>query len=127
MASQTSSVPRSSLATVSTLDFDILVPAAIELARTFSEQDAVRFVNGVLDAIAKDLYTAVLSDVLDELGYPDQAMPPSIRPLDEALTLLGADNDRYLRLAPAADDTWLLTSLKNAQFKESIDATASGG
>ncbi|MBX9628473.1 MAG: hypothetical protein K2X82_32045 [Gemmataceae bacterium] len=30
-------------------------------------------------------------------------------------------------LAPAADDSWLLTSLKNAKFKESIDATASGG
>jgi 4-hydroxy-4-methyl-2-oxoglutarate aldolase len=42
-----------------------------------------------LDAIAKDLYTAVLSDVLDELGYPDQAMPPSIRPLDESLTMVG--------------------------------------
>ena len=43
----------------------------------------------LLDAIAKDLYTAVLSDVLDELGYPDQAMPPSIRPLDDALTMVG--------------------------------------
>ncbi len=29
-----------------------------------------------LTAIARDLYTAVLSDVLDELGIRDQAMPP---------------------------------------------------
>jgi regulator of RNase E activity RraA len=35
------------------------------------------------------LYTAVLSDVLDELGYRDQAMPPSIRPLDDTLVMVG--------------------------------------
>lgn len=40
-------------------------------------------------AIAKDLYTAVLSDVLDELGCRDQAMPPSIRPLDDGLVMVG--------------------------------------
>lgn len=39
--------------------------------------------------IAKELYTAVLSDVLDELGYRDQAMPPSIRPLDDDLVMVG--------------------------------------
>jgi 4-hydroxy-4-methyl-2-oxoglutarate aldolase len=35
------------------------------------------------------LYTAVLSDVLDELGYRHQVLPPRIRPLDEALVLVG--------------------------------------
>ena len=35
------------------------------------------------------LYTAVLSDVLDELGHRNQALPPSIRPLDDALTMVG--------------------------------------
>ncbi|MEP0321418.1 RraA family protein [Bauldia litoralis] len=35
------------------------------------------------------LYTAVLSDVLDGLGYPDQALRPFVRPLDESLVLLG--------------------------------------
>ena len=30
-------------------------------------------------------------------------------------------------LSPRADDTWLLTSLKNAKFQETTDATASGG
>jgi regulator of RNase E activity RraA len=43
----------------------------------------------MLQSIARDLYTAVLSDVLDELGYRDQAMPPSIRPLDDALVMVG--------------------------------------
>ena len=40
--------------------------------------------------LARELYTAVLSDVLDELGYRDQALPPSIRPLLDALTMAGA-------------------------------------
>ena len=44
---------------------------------------------GFLPQIRQSLYTAVLSDVLDELGFRDQAMPPSIRPLDENLTLAG--------------------------------------
>jgi len=39
--------------------------------------------------IRQSLYTAVLSDVLDGLGYRDQAMPSSIRPLDEELLLAG--------------------------------------
>jgi regulator of RNase E activity RraA len=42
-----------------------------------------------VDAIARSLYTAVLSDVLDELGYRRQAFPPSIRPLDDERTLVG--------------------------------------
>jgi len=44
---------------------------------------------GFLDQIRQSLYSAVLSDVLDELGFRDQAMAPSIRPLDENLTLAG--------------------------------------
>jgi regulator of RNase E activity RraA len=35
------------------------------------------------------LYTAVLSDVLDELGHPNQAMRPFVRPLDESLSFTG--------------------------------------
>ncbi|SFC59210.1 Regulator of RNase E activity RraA [Bosea sp. CRIB-10] len=35
------------------------------------------------------LYSAVLSDVLDELGHPDQAVKPFVRPLDEAGVLCG--------------------------------------
>jgi regulator of RNase E activity RraA len=43
----------------------------------------------LLTRIRKMLYTAVLSDVLDGLGYSRQAMPPSIRPLDESLVMAG--------------------------------------
>ena len=42
-----------------------------------------------LPAVRAHLYTAVLSDVLDELGWRDQAMPPGIRPLDDTLAMAG--------------------------------------
>lgn len=42
-----------------------------------------------LGEIRARLYTAVLSDVLDELGCRHQVMPPSIRPLDDSLVLAG--------------------------------------
>jgi regulator of RNase E activity RraA len=35
------------------------------------------------------LYTAVLSDVLDGLGYTHQAMRPFVRPIDENLVMMG--------------------------------------
>jgi regulator of RNase E activity RraA len=44
---------------------------------------------GFVHEIRQSLYSAVLSDVLDDLGFRDQAMPPSIRPLDEGLVLVG--------------------------------------
>ncbi len=44
---------------------------------------------GFIAAIAATLYTAVLSDVLDELGYREQAFPPGVRPLDDRRTLVG--------------------------------------
>jgi regulator of RNase E activity RraA len=43
----------------------------------------------LLATIRDRLYTAVLSDVLDEMGHREQALPPSIRPLDETLVLAG--------------------------------------
>lgn len=42
-----------------------------------------------LNAIRKTLYSAVLSDVLDEFGLPNQAMAPFVRPLDESKKLVG--------------------------------------
>ena len=39
--------------------------------------------------IANTLYTAVLSDSCDHLGYRQQAMGPEIRPTDEHMTLVG--------------------------------------
>jgi 4-hydroxy-4-methyl-2-oxoglutarate aldolase len=43
----------------------------------------------VIETARAKLYTAVLSDVLDQLGYRHQALPPHIRPLDEGLVLVG--------------------------------------
>ncbi|MBX3582700.1 MAG: RraA family protein [Rhizobiaceae bacterium] len=39
--------------------------------------------------LAKRLNSAVLSDVLDELGLMGQAMQPFVRPLDESLSVFG--------------------------------------
>lgn len=35
------------------------------------------------------LYTGVISDVLDQLGHPEHAMKPHVRPLDESLAICG--------------------------------------
>jgi 4-hydroxy-4-methyl-2-oxoglutarate aldolase len=40
--------------------------------------------------IAAQLYSSVLSDVLDSMGLMAQAMRPFVRPLDESLVLFGA-------------------------------------
>jgi regulator of RNase E activity RraA len=42
-----------------------------------------------LSDLAQALYTAVLSDVLDEAGFMNQALKPFVRPLDEASVLCG--------------------------------------
>ena len=42
-----------------------------------------------LDALRARLYTAVLSDVLDDVGVRDRALPSRVRPLDDDLVLAG--------------------------------------
>jgi 4-hydroxy-4-methyl-2-oxoglutarate aldolase len=42
-----------------------------------------------LPELARTLYTAVLSDVLDEAGFMRQALKPFVRPLDEGSVLCG--------------------------------------
>jgi regulator of RNase E activity RraA len=42
-----------------------------------------------IDRARRTLFTGVLSDVLDDLGFRRQALHPRIRPLDEALVLVG--------------------------------------
>lgn len=51
--------------------------------------------------LATELYAAVLSDVLDELGLREQAMKPFVRPLDEALVVVG--RARTGRFVPDAE------------------------
>ncbi len=42
-----------------------------------------------LDRVRAGLFTSVLSDCLDQAGLRRQAMPPRIRPLDEACVMVG--------------------------------------
>ena len=39
--------------------------------------------------LSRELYSAVLSDVMDEFGLMSQAMRPFVRPLDEGLVMMG--------------------------------------
>src|SRR5713226_662282 len=58
-----------------------------------------------IETIRAKLFTAVLSDTLDSLGYRHQAMRPSIRPLDEALVLVGrARTGFYMEVFHVAPD-----------------------
>jgi regulator of RNase E activity RraA len=43
----------------------------------------------LIETVRRALYAAVLSDVLDGLGYRHQALPPWVRPLDERVVLCG--------------------------------------
>ena len=62
-------------------------PVVNENARggaTTQEDEATLF-----DQFAGELYTAVLSDVLDQLGYREQAMTADLRPVYPGATLVG--------------------------------------
>jgi 4-hydroxy-4-methyl-2-oxoglutarate aldolase len=51
------------------------------------------------------LYTAVLSDVLDDMGHPHQALRPFVRPLDESLSFVGrARTGLYAETFSVLDD-----------------------
>ena len=55
--------------------------------------------------LARLLYTAVLSDVLDSFGLMHQALRPFVRPLDETLTMFGrARTGRYAQVSRASSD-----------------------
>ena len=41
------------------------------------------------DAYKEVIYSAVISDVMDQLGMPNQAMKPFMRPLDDASVFMG--------------------------------------
>lgn len=41
------------------------------------------------DRLQTELYSAVISDILDSLGYREQTMDPSIRPLDPRMVVVG--------------------------------------
>jgi 4-hydroxy-4-methyl-2-oxoglutarate aldolase len=41
------------------------------------------------ESLSKELYTAVLSDILDEIGFNKQALRTFVRPIDDTLVLFG--------------------------------------
>jgi regulator of RNase E activity RraA len=43
----------------------------------------------LIEAVRNTLYTGVISDTLDGLGFWNQAMAPGIRPLDEGINMFG--------------------------------------
>lgn len=45
--------------------------------------------DATIERVRSELNSSVLSDVMDALGYLDQAMDPRIRPLDDSKTLFG--------------------------------------
>jgi len=51
---------------------------------TVAQDEATLF-----DQLAEELYTAVLSDILDSLGYRDQAMTADVRPVYAGATVVG--------------------------------------
>lgn len=60
---------------------------------------------GLFDDIKQQLFSAVLCDSLDELGLTNQALRPFVRPLDEALTLVGrARTGLYLTTYSVRED-----------------------
>lgn len=55
--------------------------------------------------LARLLYTAVVSDVLDSVGLMHQAVRPFVRPLDESLVMFGrARTGRYQAVAQASSE-----------------------
>ena len=61
--------------------------------------------NPPLPAGWERLFTAVLSDALDALGYRQQAMSPRMRPLDDSLVMCGrARTGSYAEVAHVAAD-----------------------
>jgi 4-hydroxy-4-methyl-2-oxoglutarate aldolase len=77
------------------------------------------------------LYSAVLSDALDAIGITSQAMPPSIRPLDDALVLCGrARTGIYMETAhvdPAVNPYELEIKLIDDLKEHDVAILACGG
>ncbi len=63
--------------------FALILRAIVTMTPSRSDRETVHA------RIRERLYTAVLSDVLDTLNFREQAFPPSIRPLDESLIMVG--------------------------------------
>jgi len=45
--------------------------------------------NELFDTMKKELFSCVIGDVMDHMGYPHQYLPPHIRPLKEEYVVCG--------------------------------------
>ncbi|WP_204569974.1 RraA family protein [Arsenicitalea aurantiaca] len=77
-------------------------------------------------------FTALISDVLDGLGYMKQALPPHIRPLDENLTMVGRARtmlyvDVYERPGDDYNPYELEIDLVDSLGKDDVAVCACGG
>ena len=43
----------------------------------------------LFDAVRRELFVAVVGDVLDKLGYQKQFLSPALKPIDPAMVVLG--------------------------------------
>ena len=73
-----------------------------------------------LRALADQLFTGVVSDVLDSLGRPAQVMAPGLVPLDRSATIIG--RARPMRAEP----TLGIPERPYSRLLEAIDAIGSG-
>ncbi len=61
----------------------------MSLSATSAESPSSREETALFDTLAAELYTAVISDTLDKVGYRDQAMTADIRPVFQGATIIG--------------------------------------
>lgn len=76
----------------------------------------------LFDLIRKELYTAVIGDVMDKMGLQRQFLPPQIRPLKEAMFIVGRamtvlEADCFEELSPNSQN-----SLMNKPFGLMLEA-----
>ena len=77
----------------------------------------------------RDLYTAVVGDIMDKMGFVHQFLPPAVRPLRDDMVLVGRamtvlEADVFTESAPAASSP--LTNKPFGLMLEALDDLQSG-
>ena len=85
----------------------------------------------LLIELREKFFCALISDVLDDLGYMSQAMAPEIRPLDESLVMVGRARtmlyaDVYARPGPEDNHYALEIALVDDLGSGDVVVTACG-
>jgi regulator of RNase E activity RraA len=73
----------------------------------------------LFDAIRRDLFSAVIGDVMDEMGLVNQFLPPNIRPLDNNMVCVG----RAMPVLEAdCSGHWVASTGRSEPFGKMFDA-----